>query len=92
MSSKATSIDIMENKTLVNQPEPKKLLRDIRKELNLTQQQLADILGIARTNLSSLENGKEIPEWFLKAIKLNQLAEQAGYSLKDVYVLPNKDN
>lgn len=37
------------------------VLRNLRKERNLTQQQLSDILGIAQTTYAGYENNKHEP-------------------------------
>lgn len=42
-----------------NQLEKIKRLVHVRKHLNLTQAEFADILGINRANLSAIENGRE---------------------------------
>ena len=79
----------MERKTAVNKSSSKKLLKDVRKELNMTQSELAEYLGVARANLNRLENGKNVPEWLLKALKLNGILKQAGYTIEDLFKPPN---
>ena len=39
----------------------KERIRDIRKQLNLTQQEFADRLGIPRNNIAGYETGKRSP-------------------------------
>jgi DNA-binding XRE family transcriptional regulator len=75
----------------VNLEGEKKLLRDVRNELKLTQIQLANYLGIEQASLSKLENGKKIPDWLLKAIRLNKILKDAGYTLDDIK-LPTSSN
>lgn len=59
-------------------------LKEVRKQLNLTQDEVAEILGTKRSRVSSLERGVEIPDWYVKAIALNRLVEKAGYTLNDL--------
>lgn len=75
----------------VNQPNKKKLLKDVRKQLNLTQTEFAEAINWDRRDLSNLETGKKIPIWIIRAKKLNDLLEQAGYSLSDLS-LPEDQN
>jgi DNA-binding XRE family transcriptional regulator len=63
-------------------------LKEVRKKLELTQEQAAKNLGMAREELSLLESGKRVPEWILKAVKLNELLKQAGYTLDDLAIPP----
>lgn len=59
-------------------------LSQIRDELNITQAQMSQLVGINRVNLSKFENGKRPIEWLDKAIKLQKLLNEAGYSLEDI--------
>ncbi len=36
-------------------------IKDVRKEKNLTQQNLADLIGVSRNTISSIENGQFNP-------------------------------
>ena len=74
----------MDNGNCVNQDSEKKLLKDIREELGLTQAQLAKTVGIHQERISEIERGKKVPDWLIKAVRLNQILEQAGYSLSDL--------
>lgn len=63
-------------------------LKEVRRKLELTQEQVAKELGMDRTDLSQLETGKKVPEWIYKAIKLNELLKEAGYTLDDLAIPP----
>jgi len=56
------------------------ILRNRRKELGLTQQQIADIWGIKSVNISDWERGKGMPE----AAKLAALAKRLDISLSEL--------
>jgi transcriptional regulator with XRE-family HTH domain len=53
--------------------EPAWLLRKFRTELKLTQQALADLLGVTRVTLSGWERGRALPS-LAKAVLLEQRA------------------
>lgn len=55
---------------------------DCREEMNLSQQQLADITGINRSDISKLENGSANPS--LKTIK--RIAEGLGKKVEIKFV------
>lgn len=82
---------IMNNDALVNEVKSKKLLKEVRRKKGLTQSQLAEYLGIERARLSNLENGKAVPDWLIKALKLNSLLQEEGYSLADLVVSEGQD-
>lgn len=56
-------------------------IRAVRDEAKMTQQQLADKLGIQRTLLSFYENGRAIPEYSL----VQKMAEALGCTVGDLY-------
>ena len=56
------------------------ILRKRRKELGLTQQDLADLWGISPVNISGWEKNKTMPE----AVKLPLLAKRLGLSLSEL--------
>jgi len=70
----------------------KNKLEDIRKEKNLSQSQLADILEVSRQTISSLENGRynpsillafKIARYFGKSIEeIMQVISEEDFSLK----------
>jgi transcriptional regulator with XRE-family HTH domain len=61
-------------------------LKQLRKKLNLSQTKFAELLGSDRSEVSRIENGRIVPEWYLRAIKLNVLAKSAGVSLEDLII------
>lgn len=56
-------------------------IRQVRDEAQMTQQQLADKLGIRRTDLSYYENGRAIPDYEL----VKRMAEALGCTVGDLY-------
>ncbi len=58
-------------------------IRKFRKENNLTQQQLADLLGVSRESISMYERGERTPR-YEKLIKLAQLSK---LSLDELFAL-----
>lgn len=58
-------------------------IRKFRKENKLTQQQLADFLGVSRESISMYERGKRTPRYD-KMIKLAQLSK---LSLDELFAL-----
>lgn len=59
-----------------------KAILDARKKTNLTQQQLADKIGINRADISKLENGKTNPTIAL----LQRIAEGMDMTLKVEFI------
>lgn len=57
-------------------------IRELRKNLNISQQQLAKAVHIKRTYLSNLENGKYRPNVFLA----NELAKALGTSTEELFL------
>ena len=67
---------------------PKKVkLSEVRTKLNMKQEDMAEFLDISRSYLSKFENNKVSIEWIEKAVKLQKLLQEAGFSLEDL-VLP----
>lgn len=68
-------------------------LKEVRKKLKLTQDDVAAILDTKRARVSNIERGVEIPDWLKKAIALNKLLESAGYTFNDLLLaLPDPDD
>ncbi|BFM40737.1 helix-turn-helix transcriptional regulator [Synechocystis sp. LKSZ1] len=68
-------------------------LKQVRKKLNITQDQLAERLGTKRPNISNIERGVEIPDWLMKALTLHSVLRQAGYSFDDLLLsLPDPED
>lgn len=68
--------------------------KEVRKKLDLTQDEMAELLGTKRPNISNIERGVEIPDWLTKAITLHRLLERTGYTLDDLLLSlpdPNSD-
>lgn len=59
-------------------------LKEVRKKLNLTQDEMAAILGTERARVSKIERGLYVPDWLGRAITLHRLLEKAGYTLNDL--------
>jgi transcriptional regulator with XRE-family HTH domain len=80
-----------DNETRVNPPD-KKLLRDIRRENQVTQEELAQYLDWHQADLSKLETGKQVPDWYIRAVKLQLFLKKYGYSLEDLPIPDNEGN
>lgn len=61
---------------------------DIREEKELTQEELASIIGGSRVNISKWENQKEIPN----IEKINKIANEFKLSLDYIFRLSKKKN
>ena len=57
-------------------------IQDLRKEKGLTQQGLAEKLGVSRQTIISLENGKYNPSISLSY----KLAKAFGLTIEDVFI------
>lgn len=68
-------------------------LKQLRQKLKLSQSQFAALIGSDQSEVSRIENGRKVPEWYEKAIKLNRLAKKAGFSIDDLALsLPDPDH
>jgi transcriptional regulator with XRE-family HTH domain len=56
-------------------------IRTVRKELKMTQQQLADKLGIDRSLLSFYENGRAIPNYSM----IERMAKALNCTVGDLF-------
>ncbi|SCW47267.1 putative transcriptional regulator [Paenibacillus tianmuensis] len=54
-----------------------------RAKINLTQEQLADLVGVTRKTINTIENGKFVPSTLL-AIKL---ARVLGVTVEELFIL-----
>ena len=64
-------------------------IRENRKKLGLTQQQLANLSGVSMQHISNMENGKT--EFSLKAVsKINKVFEESGLYDPDLNVDTSK--
>ena len=73
--------------------ENKKLsFREFRDRLGVSQGQLATLLGTHRSEINRLENGRRLPDWMEKAIRLTVVAKKAGISVEDLILsFPDPD-
>lgn len=89
MSRCVTFVTIMEPEVQVNSKKVK--VKDLRKKLGgITQEQLAERLGLPRTSITNLESGRPL-EWLERAIELDKLCQDVGLRLSDL-ALPNEEN
>lgn len=63
-------------------------VRECRKQLNLTQENLAELLGISRQTIYAIENKKYNPSLEL-ALKLGRLFKKP---VEDIFILPVIDS
>ncbi len=63
-------------------------VRECRKQLNLTQENLAELLGISRQTIYAIENKKYNPSLEL-ALKLGRLFNKP---VEDIFILPVIDS
>lgn len=66
----------------------KNRLEEIRKSKGLSQEELADILGVSRQTISSLENGRYNPS-ILLAFKIARYFER---SIEDIFIYEEDEN
>jgi DNA-binding XRE family transcriptional regulator len=86
-------VNIMVLEAHVNQtPKPKVKLREVREKLNKNQEEMAQLLGVKRETLNKFENGKRPIEWIEKAINLQKILSEVGYSLEDLIVPSDEEN
>ncbi|NLX61986.1 MAG: helix-turn-helix transcriptional regulator [Tissierellia bacterium] len=65
----------------------KNRLREIRTARGISQEELADILGVTRQTISSLENGRYNPSIIL-AFKI---ARYFGMAIEDIFIYEERD-
>jgi putative transcriptional regulator len=65
----------------------KNRIRVARAEMHITQQQLADAIGVSRQTINAIESGKFVPSTVL-ALKMARLFDK---SVEDVFQLDNDD-
>lgn len=66
----------------------KNRIKDFRKESNITQQQLADLVSVSSRTIISLEKGKYNPSVLL-AYKIAQVFK---VSIEDLFIFEEDDN
>ena len=67
-----------------NQAPNNKVIKLIRTKLDLSQKEMAEILGTERGWLSKVERGLETPDWLIKFAVLLRMLNDAGLSYEDV--------
>ena len=65
----------------MNQEKIGKFLAECRKQKNLTQEQLGEILGVSSKSISRWENGKNLPDYSI----LISLCNTLGISINEFY-------
>lgn len=63
-------------------------IRVARAERRMTQQQLADSIGVSRQTVNAIESGRFVPSTIL-ALRIARLFER---SVEDMFVLEESDN
>ena len=62
-------------------------IRVARAEMHITQQQLADVIGVSRQTINAIESGKFVPSTVL-ALKMARLFDK---NVEDIFQLDNDD-
>ena len=65
----------------------KNRIRVARAEVRMTQQQLADAIGVSRQTINAIESGKFVPSTVL-ALKMAQIFEKP---VEDIVMLDDED-
>lgn len=65
----------------------KNRIRVARAEVRMTQQQLADAIGVSRQTINAIESGKFVPSTVL-ALKMAQIFEKP---VEDIFMLDDED-
>ncbi len=65
----------------------KNRIRVARAEVRMTQQQLADAIGVSRQAINAIESGKFVPSTVL-ALKMAQIFEK---SVEEIFMLDDED-
>ena len=65
----------------------KNRIRVARAEVRMTQQQLADAIGVSRQTINAIESGKFVPSTVL-ALKMAQIFEKP---VEEIFMLDNED-
>ena len=63
-------------------------IRECRKQQNLTQENLAELLGVSRQTINAIENEKYNPSLGL-ALKISKVFNK---SVEDIFILPVIDS
>lgn len=65
----------------------KNRIRVARAEVRMTQQQLAEAIGVSRQTINAIESGKFVPSTVL-ALKMAQIFEKP---VEEIFMLDNED-
>ena len=65
----------------------KNRIRVARAEVRMTQQQLADAIGVSRQTINAIESGRFVPSTVL-ALKMAQIFEKP---VEDIFMLDDED-
>lgn len=65
----------------------KNRIRVARAEVRMTQQQLADAIGVSRQTINAIESGKFVPSTVL-ALKMAQIFEKP---VEEIFMLDDED-
>ena len=65
----------------------KNRIRVARAEVRMTQQQLAEAIGVSRQTINAIESGKFVPSTVL-ALKMAQIYEK---SVEEIFMLDDED-
>ncbi len=74
----------------MNQEKIGKFIAECRKQKNMTQEQLGEILGVSSKSVSRWENGKTMPDY----VMLDSLCNALGISINEFYYgekMPEQD-
>ncbi|HHV45895.1 MAG TPA: helix-turn-helix transcriptional regulator [Tissierellia bacterium] len=66
----------------------KNRLKEIRAIRGISQEELADILGVSRQTISSLENGRYNPSILLAF----RIARYFGMAIEDIFIYEEEDD
>ena len=59
-------------------------LKQVREKLNLSQKDFAALIGTDNSEISRIENGRNVPDWYEKAIRLHRLVRSVGLTMDDL--------
>jgi transcriptional regulator with XRE-family HTH domain len=71
-------------KSATNQSVNPKMIKALRKKLDLSQQEIAFLLDSERAEISKVERGLTTPNWLVKFVTLSRLLAEAGMTWEDV--------
>ena len=82
------ALETQERRTIMNQEKIGAFLAECRKQKNLTQEQLSEILGVSSKSVSRWENGITLPDYTV----LDSLCKALGISINEFYYGEKKTN